>query len=63
MTFLSDCTVVEKLFNEELGLILEVAEADVSDIIQRYTAVNVPCSIIGQSLSQGLDSMVCTSGN
>ena len=50
--------MVEKLFNEELGLILEVSEADIKYVMKQYSAANVSCAVIGQSVSEGSQSMV-----
>ena len=36
------------LFAEELGLVLEVAEGSVDEVVQRFTAAGVSCSKIGQ---------------
>ncbi|XP_052276735.1 phosphoribosylformylglycinamidine synthase-like isoform X2 [Dreissena polymorpha] len=47
-----------RLFHEELGLILEVKDADVPHVMERYAAVNVPCSHIGHSIKDGPDSVV-----
>ncbi len=38
------------LFNEEAGLVLEVAEADSSSVIDAYKAAGVPCVDIGYAL-------------
>lgn len=46
------------LFTEELGLVLEVQETDVDYVVEQYKERNVPCILIGQSVSKGPDSMV-----
>lgn len=55
---LSDCSVIDVLFTEELGLVLEVQETDIDYVVEQYKERNVPCILIGQSVSQGPDSMV-----
>ena len=46
------------MFTEELGLILELQEEDLSYVIDAYTAENIPCHLIGYSLKTASDSMV-----
>lgn len=60
MAFAGDCgldvdvpgdpdRVLEILFNEELGLVLEVAASDVRRVREAYHAVDVPCHEIGRA--------------
>jgi len=44
------------LFNEEAGIVLEVADADVQSVLDAFTAKNVPCIEIGTA-SAGGDSI------
>ncbi|XP_052797256.1 phosphoribosylformylglycinamidine synthase-like isoform X2 [Mya arenaria] len=53
-----DCSVLERLFNEELGLILEISEADVQYVQDQYSAANVSCNLIGYSQGLGPEGMV-----
>jgi phosphoribosylformylglycinamidine synthase len=39
------------LFAEELGMVLEVAEADADGVAARFSAVGVPCHSIGSALT------------
>ncbi|WAQ99413.1 PUR4-like protein [Mya arenaria] len=52
-----DCSVLERLFNEELGLILEISEADVQYVQDQYSAANVSCNLIGYSQGLGPEGM------
>mmetsp|Transcript_25511 Transcript_25511/g.48295 ORF Transcript_25511/g.48295 Transcript_25511/m.48295 type:complete len:818 (+) Transcript_25511:1-2454(+) len=44
------------LFNEEAGIVLEVADADVQSVLDAFSAKNVPCIEIG-TVSAGGDSI------
>ena len=48
----SPSDTVSILFAEELGIVLEVAETNVSAVVSAYSAAQVPTYIIGQTLSQ-----------
>ncbi len=37
------------LFAEELGLVLEVAQADEERVLSTYAAAGVPCTVVGTS--------------
>ncbi|XP_063057361.1 phosphoribosylformylglycinamidine synthase [Engraulis encrasicolus] len=50
--------VLEVLFAEELGLVLEVAERDVERVRQSYTEAGLLCPIIGKTSGFGPESMV-----
>ncbi|XP_060773494.1 phosphoribosylformylglycinamidine synthase isoform X3 [Neoarius graeffei] len=50
--------VMEALFSEELGLVLEVCENDVESVRQRYTHAGLCCYKIGTTCGFGPDAMV-----
>ncbi|XP_072294418.1 phosphoribosylformylglycinamidine synthase [Eucyclogobius newberryi] len=56
--------VMELLFSEELGLVLEVSQNDVETVCQRYTSAGVQCHQIGKTLGFGPNSKVrvCVDG-
>ncbi|KAJ0065302.1 hypothetical protein NL108_007017, partial [Boleophthalmus pectinirostris] len=56
--------VMELLFSEELGLVLEVSQNDVENVCQRYTSAGVQCHQIGKTSGFGPDSKVrvCVDG-
>ena len=58
LSFLTDIPALEALFNEEVGLVLEVREADVKCVVDAYTEADVPCNLIGYSLKASSDSVV-----
>lgn len=41
------------LFAEELGLVLEIADDDVGEVMERFNAHRVPCTAIGRSRADG----------
>lgn len=49
---------MELLFNEELGLVLEVSQVDVETVHQRYSDVGVQCHRIGRTCSFGPEAQV-----
>lgn len=51
-------SVMEALFSEELGLVLEVCEGDVGSVCQQYTHAGLTCYTIGTTCGFGPDSMV-----
>ncbi|XP_041046632.1 phosphoribosylformylglycinamidine synthase isoform X2 [Carcharodon carcharias] len=54
----SDTSVIELLFSEELGLVLEVSEMVVDKVSARYRAADLQCWRIGSTTGQGPQSMV-----
>ncbi|XP_021347578.1 phosphoribosylformylglycinamidine synthase-like isoform X1 [Mizuhopecten yessoensis] len=46
---------IDVLFAEELGLVLEVQEKYQQEVLEAYSAYNVPCYLIGHSLSRKKD--------
>ncbi|XP_077573996.1 phosphoribosylformylglycinamidine synthase [Stigmatopora nigra] len=50
--------VMELLFSEELGLVLEVSEADEESVCRRFTDAGVPCHHIGTTSGFGPEAMV-----
>ncbi|XP_076873297.1 phosphoribosylformylglycinamidine synthase [Brachyhypopomus gauderio] len=50
--------VMEALFAEELGLVLEARESDVTNVCQRYTNAGLVCHRIGSTQGLGPDAMV-----
>lgn len=52
------CAVMELLFSEELGLVLEVSQRDVETVCQRYSDAGVQCHRIGTTCGFGPESMV-----
>ncbi|XP_056132560.1 phosphoribosylformylglycinamidine synthase [Lampris incognitus] len=56
--------VLELLFSEELGLVLEVSEADAETVCQRYTEAGLQCHRIGRTCGFGPQAMVrvCVDG-
>ncbi|XP_062412809.1 phosphoribosylformylglycinamidine synthase [Sardina pilchardus] len=53
-----DAGVLEVLFSEELGLVLEVSEHDVTRVCQSYTDAGLLCHRIGRTCGFGPESMV-----
>jgi phosphoribosylformylglycinamidine synthase len=41
---------ISRLFSEELGLVLEVDEADVETAVEVFNAAEVPCQVIGRTV-------------
>lgn len=58
LVYFSEPSSIESLFHEELGLVLEVKEADVQYVTEAYSAENISCNLIGQSEGDGPDSVV-----
>lgn len=52
------CPVMELLFSEELGLVLEVSQLDVETVCQRYSDAGVQCHRIGRTCGFGPEAMV-----
>ncbi|KAG5849998.1 hypothetical protein ANANG_G00077620 [Anguilla anguilla] len=50
--------VMEVLFSEELGLVLEVSESNVARVCQSYTDAGLPCHRIGKTCGFGPESLV-----
>ena len=50
------------LFAEELGMVLEVSEADADGVAARFSAVGVPCHIIGSALADSRAVSVSVGG-
>ncbi|XP_058612019.1 phosphoribosylformylglycinamidine synthase [Onychostoma macrolepis] len=50
--------VMEALFSEELGLVLEVCESNASTVCQRYTDAGLVCHRIGKTSGFGPDARV-----
>ena len=48
--FSLDVSFIDVLFAEELGLVLEVSQSDMQHVIDGYSAVNTPCTLIGHSM-------------
>ena len=61
--FIVLASVMEALFNEELGWVLEVAAADVDAVTDIFKAADVLCHVIGQVKGFGKDSQVCEQVN
>ncbi|KTG05489.1 hypothetical protein cypCar_00020975 [Cyprinus carpio] len=53
--------VMEALFSEELGLVLEVCERNASSVCQRYTDAGLLCHRIGRTSGFGPDARVIVS--
>ena len=53
--------VMQHLFAEELGLVLEVAKSDAGNVIDAYSQCNVMSQVIGQPDGVGTDSMIVIS--
>lgn len=49
---------MELLFNEELGLVLEVSQPDVETVCQRYSDAGLQCHRIGRTCGFGPEAMV-----
>ena len=49
LTFPAEARVLETLFNEELGLVMEVDDAKVEEVKAAYAAAEVPCVVIGRT--------------
>lgn len=52
------CEVIDLLFAEELGLVLEVSKHNLDKVLSAYRSNNVECCEIGQTGSLGEDSYV-----
>ncbi|KAM9849326.1 phosphoribosylformylglycinamidine synthase [Aulostomus maculatus] len=50
--------VMELLFSEELGLVLEVSQPDVERVFQSYSDAGVPCRRIGRTRGFGPEALV-----
>ncbi|XP_076009311.1 phosphoribosylformylglycinamidine synthase [Genypterus blacodes] len=50
--------VMELLFSEELGLVLEVSQSDVEAVIQRYSAAGLQCRRVGRTCGFGSEATV-----
>uniref|UniRef100_A0A3Q1FVB7 Phosphoribosylformylglycinamidine synthase n=1 Tax=Acanthochromis polyacanthus TaxID=80966 RepID=A0A3Q1FVB7_9TELE len=50
--------VMELLFSEELGLVLEVSHSDLETVCQRYSDAGVQCRHIGRTCGFGPEAMV-----
>ncbi|XP_012683728.2 phosphoribosylformylglycinamidine synthase isoform X2 [Clupea harengus] len=50
--------VLEVLFSEELGLVLEVSERDVTRVCQSYTDAGLLCHLVGRTAGFGPESTV-----
>lgn len=50
--------VMELLFSEELGLVLEVSQLHVETVCQRYSDVGVQCHSVGRTCDFGPEAMV-----
>ncbi|TRY57096.1 hypothetical protein DNTS_023977 [Danionella cerebrum] len=55
---LESTNVMEALFSEELGLVLEVCEGDASAVCQRYKDTGLLCYRIGKTVDFGPDAKV-----
>ena len=53
---------IATLFHEEAGLVLEVTEANVANVISKYNDLSVPCVQIGKAIPTG-DSIKIAVGN
>lgn len=51
-------SVMEVLFSEELGLVLEVSESNADRVCQSYTDAGLICHRIGRTCGFGPESMV-----
>ena len=54
---MTDIGIIENLFAEELGLVLEVSESNKEEVCRMYAAENISCSVIGESIKD--DRQVC----
>lgn len=45
-----EASVLETLFNEELGLVMEVDDTNVETVRSAYAAAEVPCEVIGHTI-------------
>lgn len=52
------CAVMELLFSEELGLVLEVSQVHVETVRQRYCDAGVECRPIGRTCNFGPEAQV-----
>lgn len=52
------CAVMELLFSEELGLVLEVSQVHVETVRQRYCDAGVECRRIGRTCNFGPEAQV-----
>lgn len=52
------CAVMELLFSEELGLVLEVSHSDLETVCQRYTDAGLQCCRIGRVSGFGPEAVV-----
>ncbi|XP_062914764.1 phosphoribosylformylglycinamidine synthase isoform X2 [Mobula hypostoma] len=54
----SETSVLELLFSEELGLVLEVSEVSANEVSSRYRAAGLQCWRIGSTIGQGSQSTI-----
>lgn len=58
MAFPVSCAVMELLFSEELGLVLEVSQTDLEAVCQRYRDGGLRCHRIGRTCGFGPEATV-----
>lgn len=60
LKLIPDHKAIEVLFSEELGLILEVPYSESTNVLEEYSAQDVPCYLIGHSTKSSTlsDSLV-----
>uniref|UniRef100_UPI00358ECE87 phosphoribosylformylglycinamidine synthase isoform X3 n=1 Tax=Myxine glutinosa TaxID=7769 RepID=UPI00358ECE87 len=54
-------SVLEILFSEELGLILEVQSQDEAEVLRRYSTAGLQCTTLGHVTAEGPGATVCVS--
>uniref|UniRef100_A0A8C4QRP9 Phosphoribosylformylglycinamidine synthase n=1 Tax=Eptatretus burgeri TaxID=7764 RepID=A0A8C4QRP9_EPTBU len=54
-------SVLEILFSEELGLILEVRSKDEAEVLRRYSNAGLQCTPLGRVTAEGPGATVCVS--
>nr|XP_032511020.1 phosphoribosylformylglycinamidine synthase isoform X1 [Danaus plexippus plexippus] len=56
-------TAIEALFNEELGILLEVAQSDLSYVLKEYSLQGVKAKVVGKTGKYGMESQVTVKVN
>lgn len=54
----SNVSAIEALFNEELGIVIEVAQNNVEYVLSEYNKQGVKAKVVGKSGKYGMDSEV-----
>ncbi|XP_045765143.1 phosphoribosylformylglycinamidine synthase [Maniola jurtina] len=59
----NNVSAIEALFNEELGIIIEVAQSDLDYVLNEYNKQSVKAKLVGRSGKYGMESQVVVKVN